>query len=226
MARASYNHAPRSNEPNMPSPTTSDWRTTAGLVAMAARALSDRGWTPATAGNFSARIDRRHATVTVSGRDKGQLTANDFLLLDLHGHVVDGVGHPSAETPLHLQLYRRDPGIGAVLHTHSTNQTVAGRVLARAGEIRFDGYELLKAFAGVGTHATSVELPVFSNSQDMDELARAVDARMGGREPLYGYLIEGHGIYAWGADLTDAVRHLEAFDFLLGCELAIRRLSE
>jgi methylthioribulose-1-phosphate dehydratase len=193
---------------------------------MAARALSDRGWTPATAGNFSARIDRRHATVTVSGRDKGQLTANDFLLLDLHGHVVDGVGHPSAETPLHLQLYRRDPGIGAVLHTHSTNQTVAGRVLARAGEIRFDGYELLKAFAGVGTHATSVELPVFSNSQDMDELARAVDARMGGREPLYGYLIEGHGIYAWGADLTDAVRHLEAFDFLLGCELAIRRLSE
>jgi methylthioribulose-1-phosphate dehydratase len=205
--------------------TTIDWRATASEVALAACALAARGWAPATAGNFSGRIDERHATITVSGRDKGKLTERDFLLVDLDGQVVDGQGKPSAETPLHLQLYRHAPSIRAVLHTHSPNQTVAGRVLAHEGSIRFEGYELLKAFAGVGTHATSVELPVFANTQDMDELVRIVDARLRRGGALYGYLIEGHGIYAWGTDLADALRHLEAFDFLLGCEMELRRFN-
>ena len=202
-----------------------DWRQTASEVALAACALAARGWAPATAGNFSGRIDERHATITVSGRDKGKLTEHDFLLVDLAGAVIDGQGRPSAETPLHLQLYRHDPKIGAVLHTHSLNQTVAGRVLAHEGSIRFEGYELLKAFAGVGTHATSIELPVFANTQDMDELASRVDRRLARGGGLFGYLIEGHGIYAWGTDLADALRHLEAFDFLLGCEMELRRLN-
>jgi methylthioribulose-1-phosphate dehydratase len=206
-------------------PTAVDWRSAASDIALAACALAARGWAPATAGNFSGRIDERHATVTVSGRDKARLTDRDFLLLDLDGRVVDGDGRPSAETPLHLQLYRRDRAIGAVLHTHSPNQTVAGRVLAHEGAIRFEGYELLKAFDGVGTHETSVELPVFGNTQDMAALARAVDARLGRGGLHYGYLIEGHGIYAWGRDVADAVRHLEAFDFLLGCEMELRRLT-
>ena len=205
--------------------TISDWRHTASEVALAACGLAARGWAPATAGNFSGRIDDRHATITVSGRDKGKLTEQDFLLVDLDGRVVDGQGRPSAETPLHLQMYRHAPQIGVVLHTHSVNQTVAGRVLAHEGSIRFEGYELLKAFAGVGTHATSVELPVFANSQDMDELAHAVGVRLARGDRLYGYLIEGHGIYAWGTNLVDAVRHLEAFDFLLGCEMELRRFN-
>ena len=43
------------------------------LIA-ATRTLSSRGWTPATSSNFSARLDAKHAVITVSGRDKGQLT--------------------------------------------------------------------------------------------------------------------------------------------------------
>jgi methylthioribulose-1-phosphate dehydratase len=153
------------------------------------------------------------------------MTAADFLRVDLDGNVLDGEGSPSAETPLHLQLYRRARAIGAVLHTHSHNQTVAGRALAREGAIVFEGYELLKAFAGVGTHESSVALPVFANTQQMATLAEQVDATMEAGHAVYGYLIEGHGIYAWGADVAEAMRHLEAFDFLLGCELELRRLS-
>jgi methylthioribulose-1-phosphate dehydratase len=205
--------------------TIADWRATASEVALTACALAARGWAPATAGNFSGRIDELHATITVSGRDKGTLTERDFLLVDLQGSVIEGDGRPSAETPLHLQLYRHDRNIGAVLHTHSLNQTVAGRVLAHEGSIRFEGYELLKAFAGIGTHATSVELPVFANTQDMDELAGLVERRLGRGDRLFGYLIEGHGIYAWGTDLANALRHLDAFDFLLGCEMELRRFN-
>ena len=54
---------------------------------------------------------------------------------------------PSAETVLHTRLYRRDAGIGCVLHTHSLVQTVASRVFAPRGGVRLEGYELAKAIA-------------------------------------------------------------------------------
>jgi len=139
---------------------------------------------------------------------------------------VEGEGRPSAEAELHLRLYRRDAAIGAVLHTHSRNQTIAGRALSRGPEIRFEGYELLKAFDGIDTHATRLPLPVLPNTQDMQQLAGDVDALLDNGKRLHGFLIDGHGLYAWGASIADATRHLEAFDFLLGCELELERLSK
>ena len=41
----------------------------------------------------------------------------------------------------------------------------------------------------------------------------------------WGYLIAGHGLYAWGRDISEARRHLDAFEFMLGCELELRRLG-
>jgi methylthioribulose-1-phosphate dehydratase len=201
------------------------WRGVASEVAAAARELAARGWTPATAGNFSARIDASTIAVTISGRDKSRLGADDFLRVDLDGKIIDGTGRPSAEAELHLRLYRRAPSIGAVLHTHSRNQTIAGRVLARDGAIRFAGYELLKAFDGIDTHQARLTLPVFPNTQDIKQLAADVDARLAAG-PMHGFLIDGHGLYAWGASIADAMRHIEAFDFLLGCELELERLSK
>ena len=41
----------------------------------------------------------------------------------------------------------------------------------------------------------------------------------------WGYLIAGHGLYAWGRDIAEARRHLDAFEFMLGCELELRRMG-
>jgi methylthioribulose-1-phosphate dehydratase len=207
--------------PNRPSPP---WREAGRQLAQTGARLAARGWTPATAGNLSQRLDADRAVVTLSGRDKGRLTERDVLLIDLHGRVIEGEGRPSAETPLHLRRYRADPAVGAVLHTHSPAQTVAHRVLGE-GDIVLAGYELLKAFSGVATHDTEVRLPVFANSQDMEALGDLVERRLADGGRYYGYLIAGHGIYAWGRDLAEALRHLEAFDFLLTCELELRRLG-
>ena len=92
------------------------------------------------------------------------------------------------------------------------------------GHVRFDGYELQKAFHGNTTHEGTMDLPVFPNTQDMPELAARVDAALDAG-PLWGYLIDGHGLYAWGRTMAEARRHLEAFEFLLGCELDLRRLA-
>jgi methylthioribulose-1-phosphate dehydratase len=57
----------------------------------------------------------------------------------------------------------------------------------------------------------------------MTVLAAQVDALLD-KQPLWGYLIDGHGLYAWGRDMAEARRHLEAFEFLLHCELELRKL--
>jgi methylthioribulose-1-phosphate dehydratase len=197
----------------------------AGEIVVATRELAAAGLTPATSSNFSRRLDDRHAAITISGRDKGRLSEDDVMVVDFDGKAVGSDHRPSAETLLHVQLYRRFPEIGCVLHTHSVAQTVASRLYAGAGHVRLEGYELLKAFEGNRTHETAVDVPVLPNSQDMHTLAAQVDALLD-RQCMWGYLIDGHGLYAWGADMAQARRHLDAFEFLLSCELELRRLRK
>ena len=196
----------------------------AGELITNIRELGHAGWTPATSSNFSRRLNDLHAAITVSGRDKGKLTEADIMVVDFDGKAVGTDNRPSAETLLHTQLYRRFPEIGCVLHTHSHVQTVASRLFAPQGHVRFEGYELQKAFYGNTTHEGAMDVPVFPNTQDMPELAAWVDAKLD-EQCMWGYLIDGHGLYAWGRDMAEARRHLEAFEFLLGCELELRRLS-
>lgn len=200
-------------------------RACAQQIADTGRELAALGWTPATSSNFSMRLDPRHIAVTTSGRDKGRLGTEDIMVVDLDGHAVATNARPSAETALHTQIYRRFPSACAVLHTHSRAQSVASRLFAREGMVRFEGWELQKAISGYTTHDSVLELPVFRNTQDMRVLVSAIDAWLDAGKPLHGYLIDGHGIYAWGVDMAETKRHIEAFEFLLNCELDLRRLS-
>lgn len=196
----------------------------ADAIAEAARELSALGWTPATSSNFSMRVDADHAAITVSGKHKGRLGRDDIMLIDLDGNPVGTDARPSAETALHTQIYRRWPEVNAVLHTHSHVQSVASRLFAGDGVIRLQGWELQKAITGYHTHESVLEIPVFPNTQRMPELVARVDAWLDAGKPLHAYLIDGHGIYTWGRDMAETRRHLEALEFLLGCELDLKRL--
>lgn len=183
----------------------------------AGRFLHDRGWVPATSGNFSARLSPGYAAITASGRHKGLLSEQDIMVVDMDGLPYKDTRRPSAETRLHTMLYRRFPAVGAVLHTHSVNATLLSR---QAGpELLLEGYELLKAFAGVTTHDTCVAVPIFDNDQDIPRLAAQVEQYLDAHGAVYGYLIRGHGLYTWGRDVPETLRHLEAFEFLFQCEL-------
>ncbi|MGH8441604.1 MAG: methylthioribulose 1-phosphate dehydratase [Nevskiaceae bacterium] len=196
----------------------------AALAAVidAGRLFHSRGWVPATAGNFSVRLDAKSLAVTTSGRHKGELTANDFMRVDLAGRALDKDKRASAETLLHCQLYAHAPQIGAVLHTHSPASTVLSR---RHDSVRLEGYELLKIFEGIQTHETAVEVPVFENDQDIARMSRVVDAHMKTGRARHAYLIRGHGLYAWGRTVSEARHRVEALEFLFECELAERTLK-
>ncbi len=192
----------------------------AGELIQAGRFLYARGWVPATSGNFSARLDATRFAITVSGRNKGKLREADIMAINDKGHGLESNKLPSAETPLHTSLYRRLPRVGAVLHTHSVNATVISRLYQSSIELQ--DYELLKAFGGIGTHATSVKVPIFGNDQNVVGLAAKVEEYMDQGEPIYGYLIEGHGLYTWGGSVEEALRHVEALEFLFECEMRVR----
>lgn len=177
-----------------------------------------RGWVPATGGNFSARLSPERLLITASGQHKGELDREGFLEVDLAGEPLTG-GKPSYETLLHCQVYQRLGTVGSVLHTHS----VANTVLSRHKEsVELAGYELLKLLPGIKTHAASISLPVFDNDQDIARLAATVDDWMQANENSCAYLIRGHGLYAWGENVRVARYRVEAIEFMLECELHSR----
>ena len=192
-------------------------------IIEAGRFLYARGWSPATSSNYSTRLSASQALLTVSGKHKGQLGPDDVLATDLAGNSLEPGKKPSAETLLHTQLYSWRAGIGAVLHTHSVNATVLSR-LTPGDSIEFEDYELQKAFSGVSTHESRVLVPIFDNDQDIARLAAKVQPWLQAHPDCVGYLIRGHGLYTWGARMSDALRQIEAFEFLFECELKTRAI--
>lgn len=199
--------------------TQAEFRQRAAELIEAGRTLYARGMVPATSGNFSARLSSGALAITVSGSHKGRLRDTDIMRVNAEGRSLNG-RRPSAETLLHVQVYRHFPEVRAVLHPHSVNATLLSRLHSQ--HLVLQGYELLKAFPGVDTHACEVVVPNFANDQDIARLAGEVAAYMESNAPVYGYLIAGHGFYTWGESVDDALRHVEAFEFLFECELRTR----
>ena len=105
-----------------------------------------------------------------------------------------------------------------MLHCHSPTATLLSQ-LWHSDRLALSDYELLKAFRGITTHATTLTLPIFPNTQQIDQLAADVQRYLERHPATPAYLIRGHGVYVWGASSDECLRQLEALDFLLQCEL-------
>lgn len=186
--------------------------------------FGDRQWCLATGGNFSARIDEQSYLITRSGCDKSKLTAADLIHCNFDGGAINSEHKSSAETDLHIKLYQLDDSIGAVLHTHSVNATVLSRLVNASVEI--SGYEMQKSLRGNTSHEPMILVPVFNNTQDIPELAeRVAEHFIAGELTQPGFLVRGHGLYAWGRDIAEARRHVEGFEFLFTCLMQKENLT-
>ena len=178
------------------------------------RIAASRGMMPATSGNLSVRLDGDAVLITASGVDKGALSLSDLVCVDRRGVPAAGAPPTSAETALHLARYDADLRVGAVVHVHADAAVLASRRFVSV--VPLEGFELCKALAGVTSHTELVEVPVFENDQDVPRLARAVEARLATLPRCWGYLLRGHGLYAWGRHPAEAWRHTEALVTLCG----------
>ena len=189
----------------------------AELLCNTARWCYTRGWVPATSGNFSVRHGAR-ILITASGLDKGVLTPAGLLEVDLDGRVLAGAGKPSAETGLHLVIYKARPEAGAILHVHTVWNTLLSGIHEEAGAVDLGGYELLKGLSGVTTHEHVERVPILKNTQDYGELSVQLADSLIENPKAHGVLLSRHGLYTWGESVGEARRHLEALEFLFEVE--------
>jgi methylthioribulose-1-phosphate dehydratase len=78
--------------------------------------------------------------------------------------------------------------------------------------VEFRGFELQKALPGVTSHETTLSVPLFPNSQDMVFLAGELENTLLNRDCCF--LLAGHGLYAWGKNLQETRRIIEAVEEL------------
>lgn len=159
-----------------------------------------------TWGNVSA-IDRASGRVVIkpSGVEYEALKAEDMVVVDLDGNVVEGSLRPSYDTPTHLALYRAFEGIGGVVHTHSTYATAwaqAGRDIPNIGTTHADYFH-----DAIPCTAEMSRAEVEGNYEK--ETGRVIVRCFKEIDPVHtpGVLVRNHGPFAWGRDAADAVHN-------------------
>lgn len=159
-----------------------------------------------TWGNVSA-IDRETNLVVIkpSGVSYDGMTAQDMVVVDMDGHVVEGKYRPSSDTPTHLELYRAFPEMGGVVHTHSTYATAfaqAGRCIPAYGTTHADYFH-----GDVPCARALTEEEV--NSAYEKNTGLVIVETLEGQDPVAtpAILVKNHGPFAWGKDANEAVYH-------------------
>lgn len=169
-------------------------------------ALPHYGLVTFTWGNVSA-IDRERGLVVIkpSGVPYETMQAEDMVVVDLQGNIVEGRYRPSSDTPTHLELYRRYPHLGGIVHTHSTHATAwaqAGLSIPALGTTHADYF-----FGDIPcTRAlTAVEV---AGEYELNT-GKVIVETLGDTNPLHtpGIVVYQHGPFSWGKDAVDAVHN-------------------
>lgn len=182
--------------------------------------LSGRDWFMGTSGNLAIKVSDEplRFLVTASGKDKRKRTEDDFLLVDEFGRPVEDTHlRPSAETLLHVEIYRRTKA-GCSLHVHTIDNNVISEVYGDTGEVSFQGQELIKAFDKWEEDAV-LRIPIIRNYAHIPTLAKAFSEHV--TSDSGAVLIRNHGITVWGRTAFEAKKILEASEFLFRYQLRL-----
>lgn len=194
-------------------------------VLHANQEIARRGLAPHTFGNASG-VDRsgREPIVVIkpSGVDYTTMKAEDLVITDLNGKIVEGTLNPSSDLDTHTLLYREFPQIGGVVHTHS--------------EFATSWAQACRSIPCLGTtHADYFHGPVpVTEPLTADEVAEAYVRNTGAvivrhfkannLDPVAvpGVLVAGHAPFAWGKDAAAAVEHADVLEYI--ARLAFRSM--
>ena len=170
--------------------------------------LPRRGLITYTWGNVSGRdAETGYFVIKPSGVDYDKLTPEDMVVVDLDGKVIEGKYKPSSDTPTHIELYKRYPELGGIVHTHSpeaTSWAQAGRSIPLYGTTHAD------YFYGPIPCARSLTKEEIEGEYEKNTGLVIIETfEENGINPVHtpGVLCCNHGPFTWGKDAAEAVHN-------------------
>ena len=161
-----------------------------------------------TWGNASAMDrDRGWVVIKPSGVSYHEMTAEQMVVVDLDGNVIDGQLKPSSDTATHLVLYRHFPEIGGVVHTHSTFATSwaqAQRAIPNIGTTHADYFS---REIPCTRPMTEVEIRGDYETETGNVIIECFREHKINPAHVPGVLVSNHGPFAWGNNVADAVHN-------------------
>ena len=173
------------------------------LITASIRAYN-RGLQYGDGGNVSARLpDEELMYVTASGGSLADVTVESFIVTDFDGNVVSGEGKPTREVILHGYIYKNNPEVGSVVHTHSPYA------------ITWASYK--KELPRMTLHSQlkmNSDIPVFNVSSgvvpvsDMEQIGEVIKDN----PKLAAFLLVDHGLVAMGSDPINAEHNAQLIE--------------
>lgn len=168
--------------------------------------LKEEGLVVLTWGNVSA-IDREKKLVVIkpSGVSYNTMSADDMVVCDLEGNVVEGKLKPSVDVKTHLELYKHFPNIAGVVHNHSTYATSFAQSeieIIPLGTTHADAF-----YGNIPCTRQLTEKQVRENYAEETGVAIVERFQTLDYTALPGVLVARHGVFSWGKSADDAVNN-------------------
>lgn len=161
-----------------------------------------------TWGNVSGMDrDTGYFVIKPSGVEYEALKVEDMVVMDLEGNKIEGDYKPSSDTATHLELYKKYPEIGGIVHTHSpwaTSWAQAGRSIPLYGTTHADYF-----FGSIPCARSLTEEEIEGEYEKNTGLVIIETFEKNQLNPMYtpGVLCTNHGPFTWGVDAKEAVHN-------------------
>ncbi|MEC2306928.1 L-ribulose-5-phosphate 4-epimerase [Bacillus atrophaeus] len=168
--------------------------------------LQDHRLVTFTWGNVSG-IDRENERIVIkpSGVEYSELTADDLVVLNLDGEIIEGSLKPSSDTPTHLYLYKAFPNIGGIVHTHShwaTSWAQSGRDIPALGTTHADYFD-----SAIPCTREMYDEEIVKDYEHNTGKVIAETFKNQKYEQVPGVLVNNHGPFCWGTDALNALHN-------------------
>ncbi len=177
-----------------------------------ARSMHRLGYTPATAGNLSVRLDAQRILSTPTGCSKSRLKTADLVIVDMEGNRLSGFRNVTSEIGMHIAVYRTRHDVHAIVHAHPPiatafaacrkplDQPICSEIMMSTGLVP------LAEYATTGTAEVGASLAPFLPAHD-------------------AILLANHGLLTYGETLMDAFMKTETVEHFAQVCLAARQLG-